>query len=313
MTTDGDRPTTSKELVAYQLNESGPPLLCAPTARAWMDATDERFAYRCLPMLIANQAGWFVLNECSFEATWNGAGDPSGVEIRHLSEEAKGSVTSHFGSGIITWHIPYLFRTSSGYNLLVRGPSNWPKDGVQALEGLVESDWSHATFTMNWKLTRTDHAVRFDKGEPICMLVPQLRGELETFQPELRALASDPELDAGYRTWSESRSTFLGALKRRDPEASYQKWQKDYFQGHMPQGASIETHQTVLSLRPFPCPPQRPMQSTDTDADRAGKRPRQKLDFRLEKKVRNRSVALSPSQDAGALPERDRGTDLGVM
>jgi Family of unknown function (DUF6065) len=29
--------------------------------RAWMDATDQRFAYRCLPLNIANAHGWEIL------------------------------------------------------------------------------------------------------------------------------------------------------------------------------------------------------------------------------------------------------------
>ena len=182
-----------QDLIAYLLSETGPPLVCGPTARAWMDATDGRFAYRCLPMLIANQAGWFLLNERPFKARWNGARDPSGLEIRYLTEGAGGRVTSHFGEGIITWHIPYLFRTPEGYNLLVRGPANWPKDAAYPLEGLVESDWSPATFTMNWKLTRTDHWVRFDRGEPVCMLVPQRQGSSKGSSPTcvlLRAILS---------------------------------------------------------------------------------------------------------------------------
>ena len=296
MAADADRPT-SKELVAYLLNESGPPLVCGPTSRAWMDATDERFAYRCLPMLIANQAGWLVLNECPFEAVWNGGRDPSAVEIRYLGEGANSSVTSHFGEGIITWHIPYLFRTPEGYNLLVRGPSNWPKDGVYALEGLVESDWSPATFTMNWKLTRPDLRVRVDKGEPICMLVPQRRGELEAFQPRLHELQSHPELEAGFKSWSESRSRFLGSLKQRDPEAAGPKWQKHYFQGRTHEGASTDEHQTVLSLRPFPSPPQRqPGITSKPDPDRVGKRPRQKLDYRLERKFGSEVLLYHPAK-----------------
>ena len=76
-------------------------------------------------------------------------------------------VQSHFGEGVITWNIPFLFRTSPGYNLLVRGPSNWIKDGVQALEGIVETDWAVQTFTMDWKFTRPRRWVRFEADEPI--------------------------------------------------------------------------------------------------------------------------------------------------
>ena len=284
------------ELLAYRLHAGAPPLVCAPSSRAWMDATDERFAYRCLPLLIANQAGWFVLNDCHFEAIWDGKQDPSGVRIRHLSKHATGSVTSHFGDGIITWHISYLFRTPAGYNLLVRGPSNYPKDGVQALEGIVESDWSYATFTMNWKLTRTDHWVQFEKGEPICMLVPQRRGELETFRPVLRDLKDNPELSEGHTAWSQSRSEFLATLRQGGPEAADAKWQKHYFQGRSPHGATSTAHQTVLALQPFPAPERRPEQDAPSRPAGSGKRPLQRPDYRLEEKFGKEILLYHPGK-----------------
>jgi hypothetical protein len=288
--TGNDRP----ELIAYRLNSSPPPLVCAPGSRAWMDASIDRFAYRCLPLLIANQAGWFILNEHPFEAMWDGKLDPSGVHIRNLAKEATEKVTSHFGSGVITWHVSYLFRTPPGYNLLARGPSNWPKDGVQALEGLVESDWTSATFTMNWQFTRTQHWVRFDEGEPICMLVPQRRGELEEFRTELRDLKDNPELSEGHTRWSESRSQFLAELQQPGSEAVARKWQKHYFQGRSLDGAAGTRHQTVLTLQPF-------IKSGEARQQRAGVRvfdnalqtekepmattlrPVRQLDYRLEK------------------------------
>jgi hypothetical protein len=217
-----------------------------------MDATDERYAYRCLPLLIANQAGWFILNEHPFEVIWDGTRALSGVRVRQKDKgTARPPVTSHFGEGIITFHIPYLFRTSPGYNLLVRGPSNSPKDGVQALEGLVESDWTSATFTMNWKITRPKRWLRFHKGEPICMLVPQRRGELEAFQPTIADLSSNAELSSAHKRWADSRSQFLAALLVRKTDAVNRKWQKDYFQGRSPGGAGSSQHQTVLHLRSF--------------------------------------------------------------
>src|ERR1700738_4738625 len=47
-------------------------LVPAPSTRAWMDATDRHFANRCLPLLIANQAGWFLLNPYKVALTWSG-------------------------------------------------------------------------------------------------------------------------------------------------------------------------------------------------------------------------------------------------
>ncbi len=86
-----------------------------------------------------------------------------------------GPVAAMFGYGIVTWMIPYPFRTDPGWNLLVRGPANHPEDGVSPLEGLVETEdrtvprtmfWSTASFTMSWELTRPGAPVRFEAGEP---------------------------------------------------------------------------------------------------------------------------------------------------
>jgi Family of unknown function (DUF6065) len=39
-----------------------------------MAATPAGVAQRCLPLLIANQAGWFILNRYPMRATWDGNG-----------------------------------------------------------------------------------------------------------------------------------------------------------------------------------------------------------------------------------------------
>lgn len=275
--------TDRLELTAYRLYRSPLEIVCATLSREWMDSTDQQYAYRCLPLLMANQAGWLVLNDRPIECIWDGTPERSGLRIRCLDKKASNvPVTSHFGYGIVTWHIPYLFRTSPGYNLLVRGPSNWPKDGIQALEGLVESDWTPATFTMNWKITRPRRRVRFEPGEPVCMLVPQRRGELEAFEPQVRALGSNPELSEAHDRWAESRSQFLAQLQVHGTETVSPKWQKDYFQGRAP-GADggYSEHQTVLKLRPFT--PIRSTCDSEPVMKSAAKKPRPTPDYRLEK------------------------------
>ena len=64
-----DRP---QELVCYLHAGWAPLIRPAPATRAWMDATPEAFAYRCLPLNIANAHGWEILSPCGFEAVWDG-------------------------------------------------------------------------------------------------------------------------------------------------------------------------------------------------------------------------------------------------
>ncbi|HEX6290597.1 MAG TPA: DUF6065 family protein [Herpetosiphonaceae bacterium] len=239
-------------LMAYRLTPTDSMRLAPATAaRAWMDNTADRFAHRCLPLRIANQHGWVILNSHAVRVTWTGDDHISGVRVEYLSGAAPYPIASHFGHGILTWHIPYMFRTPPGYNLLVRGPANSPKDGIYPLEGMVETDWAVATFTMNWKLTRPNHAVTFDVDEPMCMIVPQRRGELEAFRPEIHDIASAPAIHAGYRQWLGSREQFLAGLKLPTVRSAKDAWQKHYFQGTSPGGDHAPEHQVKLQLHPF--------------------------------------------------------------
>jgi Family of unknown function (DUF6065) len=240
------------ELVAYPITSwVSMQLSPAPVARAWMNATHQHFAQRCLPLLMANQAGWLIHNSHAFRVAWDGGTSPSSLTIMYLRRNAPYPAASMFGYGIVTFLIPYLFRTPPGYNLLARGPANMPKDGIAPLEGLIETDWSVATFTMNWQLTRPDHVVTFEEDEPICMIVPQRRGELEAFRPRMGSMDAEPELATAHDVWARSRHDFLGRLRMTPRGESQFMWQKHYFHGTSPSGVTAEEHQRKLKLQPF--------------------------------------------------------------
>ena len=249
----------AKPLVAFHsARRADVALVPAPRWRDWMEATVKRNANRCLPLLVANESGWVLLNRTTFTATWDGRKRPEGVTIEFTDEGTTplpGYVRGAFGHGIVTFAVPYLFRTPPGYNLLARGPANWPKDGACALEGLVEADWATATFTMNWKLTRPNHPVVFEEGDPFCMIVPQRRGELESFDPEYRVLQDDPAVRQGLKEWGAARhrlevEKFLSEYSNEFADAR-EAWQKDYFRGRRPDGSQTGEHQTKLRLKEF--------------------------------------------------------------
>jgi hypothetical protein len=168
-----------------------------------------------LPLLIANQQGWFILNTHRVRCVWNG-----GPRMEHLIVIDKGGppgtpcpAISHFGHGVLTWNLNYLFRTPPGYNLWARGPANQPKDGAAALEGIIETDWSVATFTMNWKMTAIGGAIDFVPGEPICQISPVRRGEVETFHPSVADIDTQPRPDRSRTARREQPPVDLAALE----------------------------------------------------------------------------------------------------
>ena len=138
------------DLICYLHPAWRPLLRPAPATRAWMDATSEAFAYRCLPLNIANAHGWELVSPCGFEARWNGGALAGDVVIRlDPGADPAHAPVALFGQGVLTFHVEGIFRTPESWNLWVSGPPNQGKDGIAPLTGVIETDWSPYTFTMN--------------------------------------------------------------------------------------------------------------------------------------------------------------------
>jgi hypothetical protein len=262
--------------IAYELHDPEAMAIApAHVQREWMDATDNRFAYRCLPLSIANQSGWIMRCPLGFTATWNGGKRKEDTAI--VLDDGRPfdpRVKSHFGAGVVTFGLPYFFRTPPGVNLWVKGPSNYFKDGAQALEAVVETDWSVAPFTMNWKCTRPGHPVHFDAAEPICMLVPMQRGLAESLNPRCALIDEDPSLAQSLEAWERSRGAFIEGLERGDASVRARGWERHYLKGTAPDGTSGNAHQTNVKLKPFkalrappPAPPPRAGRGREADND----------------------------------------------
>jgi hypothetical protein len=240
------------KLICYLMDGHSIDIRPAPVEREWMDHTGERFAYRCLPLNIANAHGWEILCPAGFTAVWNGNQDIAAVSVKPHDSSQEPMALSHFGHGTLTFHIPCLFRTEPGWDLMAQGPINRPKDGIAALTGIIETDWAPYTFTMNWIFTQPEVEVHFEKGEPFCHIFPVERGKLATVEPEIRLLSSEPELERQYKEWNDSRVRFNTELQEPGSQAQADRWQKMYYRGLTPDGqTAIEDHITRLRLKPF--------------------------------------------------------------
>lgn len=241
------------ELTCYVHEGWSPRIRPAGLKRDWMDATDLRFAYRCLPLAIANTHGWEIGAPCGFRARWTGGPGTDAVEIRPDAGAPPGKLpVSLFGNGTITFHVEGIIRTPPGWNLWVGGPPNEAKDGIAPLGGVIETDWSPYTFTMNWRFTRKDKWVRFEEDEAFCFFFPVQRGVLDAVQPRIRPLDEAPELKAAFKGWEASRADFQEWVRKTQPQNAADQWQKLYFRGLNPSGApGAPDHQSRLRLASF--------------------------------------------------------------
>lgn len=202
--------------------------------RDWMDMTDN-FAYKCLPLNIANQYGWDVICPEDVEADWTGENT---VESTTTNSDFFHSV---FGYGIITVGLDFIVQTPENISTYVRGPHNKYKENMFFLDGIVETDWLPFTFTMNYKIINPGK-VSFKKGETLFTMFFVERNFLENFQLEFSPIDKNVELFEKFKVYNKSRTDLL---KSEDP-----KWQKFYIQGkNVDEKISIKNHTVNLKLK----------------------------------------------------------------
>lgn len=244
-------PGPAMKLIFYALGPHADIPQPSPPTRQWMDETHKAFAYRCLPLNIANSHGWEILSPVSFSARWKGGDSIADVDIR-CAALPNLQPTSVFGHGVLTFHLHGIFRTEPGWNIFAMGPPNRPKDGIYPLSGIIETDWAPYTFTMNWRFTRANQWISFDEGEPFCFVFPVPRGALNGIKPELRSISDDPKLEAEYKAWAASRANFSDQLKIAVSAEKEEGWQKRYYRGlNMQDEVGAKDHQAKLRLNEF--------------------------------------------------------------
>lgn len=136
--------------------------------------------------------------------------------------------------------------------MLFRGVPNQPKLGVTPLEGMVEADWYTGGVHIVWQLIRPAYWIKVAQDEPIVMIVPQRRGDLEGATAELGELADAPEIEAEYRRW-RARRMELTERVAAGPAPRPKELDLDYYKGPPVSGcpALARAHRMRLELPPF--------------------------------------------------------------
>jgi len=241
------------KLVCYAVNDFVPKIVAANPERKWMDEQPHRHPYRCLPLSIANAYGWHLLCPVPIEIEWNGNPGLNDLKVRALKPmQPVGRLVetfcrSAFGYGIVTMHINYIFQTDPGWDLMVTGPANAPKDNAYPLTGIIETSWLPYPFTMSWQVLRPGKA-SFDEDEPFCSIFPIQKEPLLACEPEVLPLSDNKALEADVIAFRNDRFHFNARLYAGDPEARRQGWSKRYFLGERVDGSRVEGHINKLRL-----------------------------------------------------------------
>jgi hypothetical protein len=177
--------------------------------RNWMDETNNN-AYRCTPLNVANTCGWYVLCPMDFTAEWNGGPLESDLVVTIINppestdEDSHRITATNFGHGILSLVPDFIIKTPPGVSTYVRGIPNLIANGIQPLDGVVETDWLPFTFTYNFKFIKPGK-IKFEKDQPLFSFFPVPRGYSQEFEAVVSNIEDYPEFKKEYDKYTNHR------------------------------------------------------------------------------------------------------------
>jgi hypothetical protein len=230
----------------YLFSEVNCKIVPSSPKRKWMDETPSKFAYRCLPLSMANQCTYDVLAPSTIKATWYGGVDSNKMIVEYLGDKSFSYASSEFGSGILTFHVDFVITSSFNTSIYVKGPANQFKKNINALEGIVETHWLPFTFTANWKFFEPGEVI-FEKDEPIFSFFPINLDYIESFDAQIGKIEDNKIFKNKYDQYCNSRSKHI-----EEGHTDGKDWQKYYMKGISPGCTHVaNNHKSNIKLKKF--------------------------------------------------------------
>lgn len=176
--------------------------------RSWIRKLQNAPLNNDLTFNMAAESGWVFQSPGIFTIEWNGGSKPSDTVV-HSNIDISHLFFTGVGDGVCSIKTGYVVKTPEDYAIYVTGAPNFYKENAFQLTSLIETNWTHVTFMLHWKLM-TPGKVTFQKNEPLGFVTIVPHKQLSNFELVTDTILINPELYDRYMKWQTS-----------DPEVDY--------------------------------------------------------------------------------------------
>jgi hypothetical protein len=177
--------------------------------RDWMNETDNRHAYKCFPVSLANTIGWSVSYLDDIEFIWDGISDSTDKHVKIL-KAAPGICSTQRANATISFYTGIFFKTDENTSMLQIVPPNYFIDGATPFTTVISTSFFEDAYPVAWRITRPNTIIRIPAGTPIATFIPISLGALSDLEVEMHDKIFDqslPERKAErLKVWSEISS-----------------------------------------------------------------------------------------------------------
>lgn len=152
--------------------------------REWMEATENKHAYKCFPVTQANTLGWSISFLDDIEFIWNGTSDSSDMHVTIL-KSGENICTTTRGNATISFYSGLFFKTDENMSIMSIVPPNYFIDGAVPFTSIISTSFFDEAYPIAWRITRPNTKILIPAGIPVATLIPISVGALSKIELDM--------------------------------------------------------------------------------------------------------------------------------
>lgn len=162
---------------AYRLSEHSAKIEQLSATRDWMDATQDKHAYMCLPLNLTNRLGWGISFDEDLSFIWDGITDTTPDHVKVLEGSKYLSTTR--GNATISFNTSLLVKTDSDTTTLTMPVPNLFVKEAQCYTDLISTSFYEHSLPVAWRITEPNVEITIPAGQPVAAILPISLGNLQ--------------------------------------------------------------------------------------------------------------------------------------
>jgi hypothetical protein len=167
-------------IVVYRGDKNSAEINQVSIKREWMDQTDNKHAYQCMPVSLANTLGWAISFPEDISFIWDGICDTSDTHIKIIKGHKYCSTAR--ANATVSFNTYLTFKTSENITTLVMPVPNQFNENAQCFTTLITTSFYKSMIPIAWKVLKPNIEINIPAGQPVAVIIPISLTELQNFE-----------------------------------------------------------------------------------------------------------------------------------
>lgn len=170
----------TNNITVYKSDKDSADIKQVSIKRDWMDKTDNKHAYQCMPVSLANTLGWAISFPEDISFIWDGISDTSDTHVKIIKGHKYCSTAR--ANGTISFNTYLTVKTDENITTLIMPVPNQFNENAQCFTTLITTSFYKSMIPIAWKILKPNVEIKIPAGYPVAVILPISLTELQNFE-----------------------------------------------------------------------------------------------------------------------------------